>query len=88
MADNVVATFEAISKKTLNKSDSTEEIIVNKDFSCVFCEQLKSELQKAKTEIASYEEILKIMRGITCRTDNRKCYVRHGEKRNGYQPPS
>jgi RNase H-fold protein (predicted Holliday junction resolvase) len=57
-----MAPTEVTSDKTRNKPVSTEEIKEINDFSCALCDQLKLELQKAKTEIASYEEILKIMR--------------------------
>jgi hypothetical protein len=45
----------------LNKSVITEESKVKSVIYCAHCDQLKLELQKTKLEIASYEEILKII---------------------------
>jgi hypothetical protein len=36
-------------------------IKINNDTQCIHCDKLKRELQKAKLEISSYEEILKLI---------------------------
>jgi hypothetical protein len=50
----------------LNKTVETDGNKVNNDIHCIHCDKLKLELQKAKLEISSYEEILKLMQEEIC----------------------
>jgi len=51
---------------SLNKVVTIDENKVNSDIHCIHCDKLKLELQKAKLEISSYEEILKSMQEELC----------------------
>jgi hypothetical protein len=71
-----MAGVEVSRNDALNKSVITEESKVKSDIHCVHCDQLKLELQKAKLEIASYEEILKIIQDeISADPSTRQNYV-------------
>ena len=55
-----------VGDSSLNKSVTTDENKVKSDIHCIHCDKLKLELQKAKLEITSYEEILKTMQEELC----------------------
>jgi hypothetical protein len=57
----LVVCFPIRGNDALNKSVTADESKVKSDIHCLHYDQLKLERQKAKLEIASYEEILKII---------------------------
>jgi len=55
-----------LADSSLNKTETTDGNKVKSDIHCIHCDKLKLELQKAKLEITSYEEILKTMQEEIC----------------------
>jgi len=67
---------------SLNKMVTIDENKVNSDIHCIHCDKLKLELQMAKLEISSYEEILKSMQEEICAdpSTHTRLQLQRGEK--------